>query len=203
MVYCGLLGMPLVIGAAFLFKPEHSDLLIGVPFMLAIGLAWGSILVQKRPDLDALVPGGVASARIPHDLGGWQPRTVAQLAAVWKLCKTGEGDGYVLEAAEGSVEVETVRKRERHKHTLDAHGTVVGQEVAELSGGVIWAPRVAGLAFLVPLLALLLLDGFRYFVAGIGVCAVIGAVSLAFERRKHQERPGERWFKVRLEAPSD
>jgi hypothetical protein len=202
LAYAGLLCVPLIIALGFVFKPENSTLWIGGPFAVAMGLVLCGAIVQKHHDLDALVPGGAAPARIPYDLDGWASRTAAQLGAVGQLAKAGEGHAYVLDLPDGAVDVETIRKRNRHRQVIDARGAVVEEQVTALPGGVYWAERIAALAFVIPLLALLLVDGFRYFVAGIVVCLLIGAVASRFERRKHQPRAGEEWFRVELEAPS-
>jgi hypothetical protein len=130
LIYAGLICLPLIVGAGFVFKPENSDLWIGGPFMIAMALIGAAGLVQQHHDLDALAPVGAAVARIPHDLGGWEPKTAAQLRAVCDLCKAGDGNAYVLERSDGGVEVETIHKHERHRHLLDVRGVVVEHDVA-------------------------------------------------------------------------
>jgi hypothetical protein len=82
LIYAGLICLPLIVGAGFVFKPENSTLWIGGPFAIVMALLVAAWLVQKHHDLDALVPAGAAAARIPYDLGGWEPKTAAQLRAV-------------------------------------------------------------------------------------------------------------------------
>jgi hypothetical protein len=203
LIYAGLICLPLIVGAGFVFKPENSDLWIGGPFMIAMALFVAAGLVQQHHDLDALAPVGAAVARIPHDLGGWEPKTAAQLRAVCDLCKAGDGNAYVLERSDGGVEVETIHKHERHRHLLDVRGVVVEHDVAAWSRGAAWASRVRALAWLIPLLALLYFERWLYFLIGVGVCFLIGAAASRFTPRTPRSLPGESWFTVQMEAPSD
>jgi hypothetical protein len=204
LIYAGLLCIPLIVAAGFLFKPENSTLWIGGPIMLALGLILGSTFMQKHPDLSRLVPNGAACARIPYDLGGWKPRSAGQLAAVEQLYEEGDDAPVRVRAdADGGIEVETFCKRERRLHMLDAHGAVLEQERTRLRGKVYWARRVAGAAFVIPLLALVLFDGPRVFIGGMAVYLLICLVAWRIDLRKHTARPGENWFEVRTEPPSD
>jgi hypothetical protein len=160
-------------------------------------------LLRKGHDLDALVPPGAASARIPYRLGGWTPRTVAQLSAVAELCKLSEENVRVLEAADGAVEVVTYKKRERRREVLDAFGTSVEQDVSAVSGGVYWSVKLGALSFFIPFVAMVAFHGMRYFLAGLVFYALSCFLASRVDARKHLVRPGEEWFEVQLEPPSD
>jgi hypothetical protein len=203
LIYAGLICLPLIVGAGFVFKPENSTLWIGGPLAIVIALFWAAALVQKHHDLDALVPAGAAAAPIPYDLGGWEPKTAAQLRAVCDLCKAGDGYAYLLERSRGGVEVETIHKLERHRHLLDLRGIVIEKDVAAWSRGAVWTSRVAALAWVIPLFALLYFDRWLYFLVGVGVCFLIGAAASRFKPRRRRSLPGERRFTVQMEAPSD
>jgi hypothetical protein len=203
LIYAGLTCLPLIVAAGFVFKPENSTLWIGGPFTIAMALFVAAGLVQKHHDLDALAPAGAAAARMPHDLSGWEPKTAAQLRAVCDLCKAGDGYAYVLERSDGGVDVETIHKHERHRHLLDLRGIVLEQDVTAWSRGAVWASRGTALAWLIPLFALLYFDRWLYFLVGMGVCFLTGAAASRFTPRKPRSVPGEHWFTVQMEAPSD
>jgi hypothetical protein len=203
LIYAGLICLPLIVGAGFVFKPENSTLWIGGPFAIVMALFVAAGLVQQHHDLDALAPVGAAAARIPYDLGGWEPKTAAQLRAVCDLCKAGDGCAYLLEPSDGGVEVETIHKHERHRHLLDVRGVVLEHDVTAWSRGAIWTSRVAALAWVIPFFALLYFDRWLYFLVGVGVCFLIGAVASRFTPRKPRSVPGEHWFTMQMEAPSD
>jgi hypothetical protein len=203
LIYAGLICLPLIVAAGFLFKPENSTLWIGGPFAIVMALFLAAGLVQKHHDLNALAPVGVAATPIPYDFGGWEPKTAAQLRAVCDLCKAGDGYAYLLERSHGGVEVETIHKHERHRHLLDIRGIVLEQDVAAWSNGAVWASRVAALAWVIPLFALLYFDRWLYFLVGVGVCFLIGAVASRFKPHRRRLLPGERRFTVQMEAPSD
>jgi hypothetical protein len=203
LIYAGLICLPLIVGAGFVFKPENSTLWIGGPSAIVMALFVAAGLVQKHHDLDALVPAGAAAARIPYDLGGWEPKTAAQLRAVCDLCNAGDGYAYLLERSHGGVDVETIHKHERHRYLLDLRGIVLEQDVTAWSRGAVWTSRVAALAWVIPLFALLYFDRWLYFLVGVGVCFLIGAVASRFTPRKPRSVPGEHWFTVQMEAPSD
>lgn len=198
----GLAGIPLILVAGFIFRPEHSTLWIGGPLFLAFGLVLCGALVIH--DWDELVAPGVVSARIPYRLGGWEPRTVAQLAAVEELCDAGdEGSVRVRNVADGGVEVETFRKRQRHRHLLDARGAVVEHSESPLPARIYWARRFAAAASIAVFVVFVVAEDRRLALGSLVGFVVVGLVLWRMDSRKHVARPGEEWFEVQVEAPSD
>jgi hypothetical protein len=202
LTYAGLMGFPLILAAGFVFRPEASTLLIGTPFLLAWAMVMGgALLSQQWAEIDA--PDDVVSAPIPYDLGGWEPRTVAQLAAVEKLSQACDANMRVRHVDNGGVEVETFYKRERRRDVLDAFGVVIEHDVTAVTGGAYWVPRVAALGFVIPFGALLLFDEVRSFFLGMAVYMFLLLVAARIDSRKLVVQPGEEWFEIRVEAPSD
>jgi hypothetical protein len=202
-IHGALLCIPLILAAGFFFKPDDSNLWIGGPFALVFGLVFVAALLQKHHDLEALAPTGAPSARIPYKLGGWRPRTVAQLAAVEDLCKAAGENARVRNIADGAVEVLTYRRRQRRRHVLDAFGSIVEHDVSAVSGGVYWTVKLAALSFVIPFAALLVFDGPRSFFIGLAFYMLLLVIASRVDARKHLARPGEEWFEIQLEAPSD
>jgi hypothetical protein len=199
----GLAAIPAILAAGVAFKPDNSSLWMGVPLLLAWGLVMcGGLVADRFSQID--VPDGVVCARIPHALGGWAPRTVAQLAAVEQLSRAGDANesARVRNLADGGVEVETFRKRERRRHVLDAFGAVLEKETSLVPGGSYWATKLAAALFVLPVLALVLLDGLRFFVGAVAVYVLALFVAARIDRRKRLAPFGAEWFKVQVEAPS-
>jgi hypothetical protein len=202
LMHAGFAAIPAILVAGFAFKPENSSLWMGVPLFLAWGLAIGGGLL--RGQLDAIeAPDGAVSAQIPYDIDGWDPRTVAQLAAIEQLSKDSDSGARVRNIADGGVEVETFRKRERRLHVLDAHGTIVEQRASLVGGGIYWTEKFAAVALIIPFAAMWLFDGARFFFAGLAVSMIIGVLAWRVDRRKHLVRVGEKWFDIQIEPPSD
>ena len=202
LTYAGLACIPLVVAAGFIFRPENSTLWMGAPLFLAFGLILCGALVSH--DRGELAGPGVLSARIPHRLGGWEPRTVGQLAAVEELFDAGDdGSVHVRNVADGGVEVETFRKRERHRHLLDARGAVVEHSTSTLPASSYLARRFAAAASIAVFVVLVLVEDRRFTLGSLAVLVLVGLVLWRVESRKHVVRRGEDWFEVRVEAPSD
>jgi hypothetical protein len=200
LIYIGLASIPLLLAAGAVFSPQYSALWM-LPFLLGVGLViGGALLCRQWAEIDA--PDGVVSARIPYDLGGWEPLTVAQLAAVEELSESSNEHARVRSLADGRVEVETFRKRERRLHVLDAHGNIVDEDTAVVAGGIYWTPKLAALALIIPFGARWMFDGARYFLIGLAGYVLILVLASRVDARKHVALPGEEWFEIQLEAPS-
>jgi hypothetical protein len=199
-----LLCIPLVVVAGFVFKPQNSTLWIGGPLMVAFGLVILSAVLQKHHELEALVTPGFVSARIPYDLGGWEPRSIAQLAAVEELSKAGDSGTRVRRLSDGGVEVETFHKRQRHRNVLDARGAVLERDVSVVSGAVYWPVKLVGIAVVIPFAALWVFDdGARSFFVALAAYFLLLLVASRIDARKHLSRSGEEWFQLAMEPPSD
>jgi hypothetical protein len=159
--------------------------------------------LRKGHELEPFVPAGAASARIPYKLDGWRPRTVAQLSAVEERCTTADENVRVREMADGAVELVTYKKRQRRREVLDAFGASVEQDVSEVSGGVYWTVKLGAFSLFIPFAALIAFHGMRYFIAGLVVYLIICLLGARVDARKHRVRPGEEWFEIQLEPPSD
>jgi len=202
LVYSGLLSLPLIVAAGFAFRPENGDVWMGAPFAVAFVLVLvGALLSSHSAEINE--PAGRVCAHIPYDFGGWQPRTVAQLAAVEKLYDDGDAAVYVRSLHDGSIEVETFHRRERRRHVLDAFGTVVERDTSIVAAGVHWLPRVLGLGIVIPFATIWVFDGVPHFFAGLGVYMILVLLAAKIDSRKHVKRQGEEWFALRMEAPSD
>ena len=198
----GLAGIPVIVAAGFIFRPENSTPWMGGPLFIAFGLVLCGALISQ--DWGELAAPGMVSARIPYRLGGWEPRTVAQLAAVEDLCDAGdEASVRVRNVADGGVVVETFRKRERHRHLLDARGAVVEHSASPLPAKIYWARRFAGTSAIAVFVVFVLAEDRRFAIGSVAALVLVGLVVWRMESRKHTARPGEDWFKVQVEAPSD
>lgn len=202
LIRAGFLCVPLIIGAGFAFKPENADLWMGGPFAVAFALVFaGALLSRTWAEIDE--PADALCAPIPHDFAGWQPRTVAQLAAVKKLYDEGDSVVRVRSLHDGGIEVETFQKRERRRDVLDARGQLVGHESSVVPARIHWLPRLLGLGILFPVLAIFVFEGTRNLLVAVAVYVVFIVIGAWIDSRKHVERAGEDWFSVQMEAPSD
>jgi hypothetical protein len=197
----GFAAIPVILAAGFGFQPQNAAVWIGVPSVLAWVLVVGGGLLRARFDpID--VPDDAVSARIPHDLDGWQPTTVAQLAAVERLSDESDAGVRVQNVADG-VAVVTYRKRQRRRHVLDAYGAIVEQDTSIVAGRIYWTVKLAALCIVIPFAAIFFFDSVRYFFLGFGLYSLIIVLAWRVDARKHPGRAGEEWFAISVEPPSD
>jgi hypothetical protein len=208
LVKVGVACLPLIVVAGFVLRPENSNLWMGAP--LAVGflmIVAGAFLMTptKGYDLERYVGSLEGWARLPYKLGGWEPRTAAQLSAVTKLSDDGEGHAHVRDLADGRVEVLTRRKRQRFRHLLDQTGVILEEDIDRIENRSYLGARLIplGIGACVLLAFVMLGNDARLVALGIAGAVLLAIVGRRAERRLEQRAEKPDWFVVHTEVPSD